>query len=165
MINLNTDNFIKLNRLLPVVRKYGIERTQCLFSSDIFNLKHDTDNRQLIDIFSFGMSKNLDAILKLIIEMVSEGIIDRKIIPYAFAMGYDYTFTINIILQFSDLLKVMSSYKIKKIAHKVDHKVIYTFLREANNQTAEEAAKLIERRDKNFFKKLNETQIKLSEII
>lgn len=165
IMKVDIKNFSRLKLLVPVIKKYGTERTKCLLSSKIFNVEDESTTEELINIFCLGMSKDLDAVLKMILEMIEEGSINLKVIRYAFIMGYDYTFTINLILQFSYLLKVMCNYKIRKISVKVNYKRIYTFFRDADVKTAEEAAILIERNDKNFFERLNKIEIKLAHII
>lgn len=164
-IKLDIQKISRLVLLVPVIKKYGIERTKCLLSSKIFNAEDENITKELISIFCLGMSESHDAVLKLISEMIEEGSINLKVIRYAFFMGYDYTFTINLILQFSYLLKVMCNYKIGKISLKVDYKKMYTFFREADAKIAEEAAILMERNDKKFFERLNKIEIKLAYII
>lgn len=165
IVSINTKKFLRLKLISPVVRKYGVERTERLFSSKIFSTEDVKTTKEIIDIFSEGMARDLDAVLKMISELIDEGTIDLKTMLYAFAMGYDYTFTINLILQFYDLLKVMSNYKMKKISSKIDHKNMYSFLRELDVKSAEQSAKLIEKRDKDFFKRLNQIEVKLAYII
>lgn len=158
-------NYLKLELMNPIVKRYGLQRTECLLSSKIFNQEDINITKEIISFFSIGLSKDLDSILQIISEMIDDGILEIKTILYVFKMGYDYTFTINLILQFNYLLKAMSKYKIEKISDKINYKSMYTFFRECDLSLAVECAKLLEEKNENFFNELNELEIKLAHII